>query len=352
MNRAENRAARLLQIEALLLAHPEGLTPAQIARRLSVHRSTVGRCLPDLPGHIYVDDLDDDRWKVDRDAYLVNVRLTLHEAMAIHLASRLLAGWSNRRNPHAGAALRKLGIALERLAPLVGNHLLVSAEVMDDEAQRHDPVYLEVLETLTRAWSQGRVVHLWHRHEDTRRVFDYDFAPYFIEPYAAGQTTHAIGWREPPGALRTFKLERIQRIELTASPYTIPPDFDPHRLLADAWGIWYTEAEPAEVVLRFHPSVAARVKETRWHPSEQAEEQLDGALLWRAQVAELQEMIPWIRGWGSDVEVVAPEALRRELMRETKRLMRLYDLGSSSATAAPNVDADYDDLRAQDLFGG
>jgi predicted DNA-binding transcriptional regulator YafY len=85
---------------------------------------------------------------------------------------------------------------------------------MDSQAQRHDPVYLEVLETMTRAWSDGRVAHLWHRMEDGR-VFDYDFAPYFIEPYAVGQTTHVIGWREPPGALRTFKLERIQRIELT-----------------------------------------------------------------------------------------------------------------------------------------
>ncbi|MDP2952056.1 MAG: folylpolyglutamate synthase/dihydrofolate synthase family protein, partial [Chloroflexota bacterium] len=39
------------------------------------------------------------------------------------------------------------------LAPLVSQHLLASAEVMDDQSRRHDPVYLAVLETLTRAWS-------------------------------------------------------------------------------------------------------------------------------------------------------------------------------------------------------
>ena len=68
---------------------------------------------------------------------------------------------------------------------------------------------LAVLETLTRAWSDGRVARVRHRMEDGR-AFEYDFFPYFIEPYAVGQTTHAIGWREPPGARRTFKLERVE----------------------------------------------------------------------------------------------------------------------------------------------
>ncbi len=206
---------------------------------------------------------------------------------------------------------------------MVSQHLIASAEVMDDQARRHDPVYLEVLETLTRAWSQGRMVHLWHRHE-SGRVYDYDFAPYFIEPYAVGQTTHVIGWRKPPEAVRTFKLERIQRIELTAKPYTIPDDFDPRETLADAWGIWYTEAEPVEVVLRFHPRVAYRVRETRWHRSEQVEEQPDGSLLWRARVAEVQEMLPWIRGWGADVEVVEPRELRERMVGEARRLAESY----------------------------
>jgi CRISPR-associated endonuclease/helicase Cas3 len=236
-----------------------------------------------------------------------------------------MATRTDKQNPHAAAALRKLGLALEKLAPRVAGHLKASADVMDDQARRHDPVYLGVLETLTRAWSDGRVAQVWHRLEDGR-VYDYDFAPYFIEPYAVGQTTHAIGWREPPGALRTFKLERIQRAELADKPYTIPADFDPRALLADAWGIWYTEAEPVEVVLRFHPRVAGRVRETRWHRSERLEEQPDGSLIWRAQVAEPQEMLPWIRGWGADVEVVGPEELREALVSETQRMALLYQV--------------------------
>lgn len=324
MERAANKAERLLQLEQLLLAFPEGLHKAEIARRLGVHRSTIGRDIEDLSRRVPIWE-DENLLGIQRDDYKMDVRLTVHEAMAVHLASRLMATRTDKHNPHAASALRKLGDALRKLAPLISQHLLASAEVMDGQAQRHDPVYLSVLETLTRAWSDQRRVRLWHRMEDGR-VFEYTFAPYFIEPYAVGQTAHVIGWREPPGALRTFKVERIQRAELTDQPYTIPDDFDPRTLLANAWGIWYTEAEPVKVTLKFHPRVAGRVCETRWHQSEQIEEQPDGSLLWRAQVAEPQEMIPWVRGWGGDVEVIEPEELREKMIDESRRMATLYKL--------------------------
>lgn len=323
--RSHSKAERLLQLEQILLAYPEGLHRAEIARKLGVHRATVGRYIDDLSYRLPIWEENNGLVGIDRDAYLTSVRLTIHESMALHLAARLMATRTDKHNPHAASALRKIGQSLKQFAPLISQHLLASAEVMEDDARRHDPVYLEVLETLTRAWSEGRMVHLWHRHENGR-VYEYDFAPYYIEPYAIGQTAHVIGYREPPGKVRTLKLERIQRIELIKPPrrYTIPPDFDPRETLADAWGIWYTEEEPVEVILRFHPRVALRVKETQWHPNETVEEQPDGSLLWRARIAEPREMLPWIRGWGADVEVLAPAELREELIGEARRLARMY----------------------------
>ncbi len=321
MTLAENKASRLLKIEALLLAHPEGLSQAEIARRLGVNRSTILRNLADVP-NVYQED--DNRIRIDRNSYLVNVHLNLDEALALHLATRLLATRQDRQNPHAASALRKLGMSMDKLAPRISAHILQSADLMDDPVfQRQDPVYLAALEHLTLAWAELRMVHVWHRH-DEGTLREYDFAPYFIEPNAVGQATYAIGMRQPPGAVRTFKIERLERVELCREHYEIPPDFDPRAFLRSAWGIWYTEGEPVPVVLQFGAGVARRVKESRWHPSQELQDLPDGGVVWRAKIAEPKEMLPWIRGWGADVEVLEPDGLRQKLAAEACAMAKMY----------------------------
>ncbi len=321
MKKAETKANRLHQIEALLIEHPEGLTQSEIARRLGVHRSTIHRDLPDHGAPIYEDH---GRLFIDRKAYLIDVRFTLHEALSIHLASRLLASILDRQNPHAASALRKLSIALESLAPLVSRHLSRSADQIDEEAQWQDPNYLHVLETLTYAWAEGHKAAIWYRKDETDPVRQFTFSPYYIEPSAVGRSAYVIGLREPPNEMRTFKIERIHRAELLSEPYSIPDGFDPGKLLSNAWGIWFTDEAPVEVVLKFSRRVAQRVGENRWHRTEQVTEQEDGSLLWRALIAEPQEMMPWIRGWGADVEVIEPEGLRDSVKAEVERLNHVY----------------------------
>ncbi len=323
MKPAESKSNRLRQIEALLIEHPEGLTQAEIARRLGVNRSTIHRNIRDLDAPIYEDQ---GRLFIDRKGYLIDVRFTLHEALSVHLAARLLATVLDRQNPHAAAALRKLSIALESRAPHVSQHLARSADQIDEEVQWQDPNYLHILETLTYAWAEGRKAAIWYRKDETDPVRQFSFAPYYIEPSAVGRSTYAFGLREPPNELRTFKIERIYRAELLPETYTIPKDFDAGKLLTNAWGIWYTDEKPVEVVLKFGRRVAQRVGETRWHRTEQVTELEDGCLLWRALIAEPQEMMPWLRGWGADVEVLQPEGLREELAMEARRLAVLYEI--------------------------
>ncbi len=323
MSQAETKALRLLQIEMLLLAHPEGMTQAQIARKLGVHRSTVHRYLPDLTQHSAVYE-DEGRLFINRGAHLINMQLNLHEAMAILLAVRLLTTRMERHNPHAAAAIRKLAERIEPVSSQISGHLRLSADLMDDVLRYQDPRYMEVLETLTLAWAEGRVVDVWHRHTGTGQVYQYAFEPYFLEPYAVGQSIHAVGLRRPPGEIRTFNLARIERVEITRDYYRIPEEFDPAELLAQAWGIWYGEGDSQMVKLAFSPAVAGRVGETQWHPSQKVTQRSDGWLVWTAEIAEPKEMLPWIRGWGADVEVLEPGWVRSFIQEEIEAMQLLY----------------------------
>lgn len=285
----ERKFENLHRLVQILLDHPGGLTKAEIARKLGIHRSTASEYLDSLEGiNAPVYEVTAGRFSIDRDHYEVQLSVDMHESLALHLATRLLTTRTDKHYPHAASALRKLGRALEGLAPLVSEHMRRSAEVLDGDHRRRDGAFLEVLETLTRAWSRGRKAWITHEMEDGQ-TFGYTFAPYFIEPYAIGHTMHVIGLREPPGSVRTLKIERIRTARLLEEAYTIPADFDPRTYLKDAWGIWIGAGEPQTVALRFSPRVAKRVQETQWHHSQTTAVQADGWVVWQAQVVEWAE---------------------------------------------------------------
>ena len=78
--------------------------------------------------------------------------------------------------------------------------------------------------------------------------------------------------------------------------------------------------------LRFRAGTAAerRLRESTWHPTQEITDLPEGGCEWSAQVAEPQEMVPWVRGWGADVEVLEPEELRETIKHEAQRLARVY----------------------------
>jgi CRISPR-associated endonuclease/helicase Cas3 len=320
----ERQAYRILNLVSYLLDCPNGATRNELADYFNVHRSTISRDLAKLPNKSEIYEGPDGRLHVDRSRYLVNTSFTLHEVMALYLATRLLATRMDRRNLHAASALRKLSGAVEKLAPSISHQIDLSSKSLGSKDQWEDPLYIQALETLTQALADGKKVRLWHVNEKSGDVHEYTFSPYFIEPYAIGQSTHVVGAKEPDGKLRTFKIERIEKVELISEHYSLPVDFSPQELLEDAWGIWFTEEEPVEVVLRFGPEVVNRVRESRWHRSQEIRELDNGFLEWRAKVSTWKEMLPWIRGWGAGVEVLAPSDLREEIAADARRLAELY----------------------------
>ena len=313
MDKQSNKAARLEQIEQLLLRHKEGLTLSEIARHVGVNRSTVWRYYQDadLPGTRYIMG-EDKRLRLNPAGLHFNVKLDLDEALALHLAVRLFSTRMDRHNPAAASAIRKISRAIDTMAPAISRAMAQSADRADGDDQLQDANYIGVLKTLTRAWAEGRPVRLWYASDPSSEDHEYDFCPFFVEPYAIGMTTYVIGklaesgeMRTLGGEMRTFKIERIRRVDLLPGAYTIPADFEADAFLGDAWGIWTSEDPPKEVVLRFSARVARRVKETRWHRSQTIEDQPDGSVVWRALIAAPQEMMPWVRSWGDEVEIIA-----------------------------------------------
>src|SRR5207248_4789745 len=131
-------------------------------------------------------------------------------------------------------------------------HITSTSAMLRGQLPRQLGDHQRILEKLTEAWAKSEKVQIWYRPLNAHRAFQHTFAPYFLEPSAIGYSTYAIGLAEPPGKLRTRKLDRIEKVLSTDEPFDVPANFDPNKLLAGAWGIWFDEDDqPTTVTLRF-----------------------------------------------------------------------------------------------------
>ena len=147
----ENKHERMMALKQLLIAHPEGLRRAEMAKKLNVNPSTITRYITELGHDIPIQEQKNGKLFIDPDYQFEKIYFTLHEKMALYLASSLLVTAIDRSNLHIAAALRKLGNSLHKTAPLLGAHILTDAETFDNEKLVKDPQYLSHLEKVTEA---------------------------------------------------------------------------------------------------------------------------------------------------------------------------------------------------------
>lgn len=350
LSKAEFKAEGLDALRLYLLSLPKGIymQQAALARRFNVNRATIGRWIQSLEGTGFPIIWDErKRVAIDRNRYFTNLSLSRHESIVLMLALRLYQQRQDKPDRNAVEMLQKLGVGLRQgIAPVAGEHVLALVHqqrlgLLDERSE-----YQRTLEALGDAWIDSRKTQMRYRPLRARRGFDDVFHPYLLEPSMVTRTTYAIGYSEAAQAIRVRKIERIERMYgLLDEHFSIAAEFDPFRLLAGAWGIWFDQdAEPVQIRLRFTSEQAIRrVSEERWHPSEQKQRDDEGRLIWSAEVDEPLEMLPWIRGWGADCEVLQPAELRNQMLGEVRRQMRVYQI-----TESPGDDLQQ---RFNDIFG-
>lgn len=318
-----DRTARLLRVLSMLHGHGEtGARPADLARRMHMSVRNVYRDLHALEGELGI-PLWSERghWGVEKGAFLPPLRLTLPEAMAVFLSARLVTRYADKYDPNLWSAFQKLE---DGLPDALREHV---ERTLDDLARRPvDDAFNRHVEDLTRAWAERRVVrfrYLPAAYDGGEKEASWrEVRPYLMEPSLETHALYLIGHDETRDAMRTFKVERI--LDLSVLPRTFdgpPPTIgDTLRL---AWDIIADQPE-AMVVLRFAPSVSARVRETTWHATQVVTEAADGSLEWRATVSGTVEVRLWILSWGDDVEVLAPAALRANVAATHARAAARY----------------------------
>jgi predicted DNA-binding transcriptional regulator YafY len=318
-----NRTERLTTIEKMLFQAGSGLRVVEIAAVCNVDRRTIYRdlaLLSEIGVPVYQKD---GRYFLNHDYYVATVRLNVNELTALYLAARGLDYSSAQQNPHVVSAMKKLG---KNLPQPIAEHVRYMLELV--RGNPVDRAFVTLLETLTRAWAEQRKVKLWYRGPHDSQVSVREFALYFIEPTTHGGL-YAVGYDYQTQRVGAIRLQWVKRAQLLTAPYTAPATLDRQRYAADEWGMMRSNVSgrSVTVLLSFAPEVAPQLRERYSH----LHVQVDNRCVVRLQVADWHEIVPWVRSWGSNVEVLEPLALRDEIAVEAQKVAAVYGSVSTAS---------------------
>lgn len=252
--------------------------------------------------------------------------LTAMEAAAVHAAVRLLYHHSPAPNRHYRSALEKLAVMLPE--PARSMALKASEDFgrgMDDRS----------LELAARAWFERKVLAGEYQSASGSRSWRAkEIEVYFIEINRENLSPYIVGYeRSYHQRVLTFKLSRLRNTRLLDQSYAIPAHFSPQKFFSTAWGVWGGE-KTLTVKLRFSPQAAFRIREGGYRHLQTLHEDSQGLVVSvQAPMGKdglPTELIPWIRGWGGEVEVLEPARLREHCLAEAQRVAQLYHSAHNS----------------------
>ncbi|GJM79687.1 hypothetical protein HMSSN139_21830 [Paenibacillus sp. HMSSN-139] len=123
-----------------------------------------------------------------------------------------------------------------------------------------------------------------------------------------------VAWCDLRQDIRHFRLSRMSELIELDEPFELPKHFDLKE---------YTPLDDRHlrVCLRFNPDVADKVKESNYHFIEEMKEHPDGLDV-ILRVRRLDELLPWVLGWGAGVIVLEPESFRTRIREEAQKNFR------------------------------
>lgn len=323
-----------------LCSSPNGATVEELTRDLGVSNKTVRRDLETFqkagfPLREEVEDHGRKRWSIDSAAGPPSLRFAYDEAAALHLARRLL-------EPLAGTVLwqaaqrafRKIRAVLtpgalqylDKFAPIF-HQTLVGAGDYSKKGR--------IIDELMMAIENRRVTHITYQSLRATEPVTYDVYPLGMVNH--NQSLYLIGWAPHREGERTWKVDRIEDVEVTPLLFQRPESFDLRAYLGKSFGIFHGEGD-VRVTVRFSPTVARYVQEGRWHPSQRLTRQPDGSLVADFDLSTTEEIKHWILSFGKEAEVLQPAQLRDEIAAEVREMLNSYSPFATHRTLATPKD--------------
>ena len=314
---------RVAQLELILRSHPEGLRKSDIARRIGVHRSTVGRYIDELKQYSEIYE-DNGLVKIIPRNDEEPLALSVYESLALNMGVEMLIKNSEFRTPHLASGLRKIAMGMQSYAPKVSGNIMSIADQIESEATSSSNRSSEILEVLIDAWVSGRIVRIIHTNGNTDE--ETELAPYFIgfvENEKGRNPVTVTGRLRHTTEIITLDITKIKSVAILNETYTIPDNLKAFRRMESPANPEFV-VDTIPLVLLVKQKSALNSFTTLSHGEIQTERRPDGTRICRFDAENSIELILRIIQCGDAVEVLEPAPFRAKFRAYLENILSIY----------------------------
>jgi proteasome accessory factor B len=314
---------RLMQIISLVQTQ-RGWTTKELARELGTTGRTIFRYINQLRElGIPIENTPNNNGYTIRGTYFMPpVQLTIEEALAMSALCETLAdsGAIPFIRP-ASMAIHKIQSQLplsirQELTQRLQTMQLKTSPTMDEEG------YKDVYDTAQSALLKKKILEC--KYESIGGGSEDEI--FLFHPYALFFGTRAwyiVGYHEGRDAIRTLKLSRFLRMDMTKHSSEVPASFSLEKHFGNSW-IMIPGKKDYKVEIKFEHPFSLTVSDTRWHATQEIEWHNDDSCTFKCTVSGLDEIVWWVLSMGPNCKVLKPKELSERVVTLSKKITERY----------------------------
>ena len=315
------RIGRVVQLLTTLQAG-KNYSAGDLSNIFGKSRRTIFRDLKELEaiGLPFRYDQKAGGYTVDPEFFLPPLDLNLQEALSLLLLVHKAR--NNIQLPFKNSALLA-GLKIENNLPVKIRQYCDTAlkNVSTRPSPQAPASHLDrIFSQLQKALATKHVVQMKYNSLFEGRIIDVELCPCHL--LYNHRAWYVLGLSSMHRGVRTFKLNRIKELNLLDKCFVEQGRFDLYEYLGRAWAM-ISEGRIYNIKLRFLPKVAENVTEVQWHSTQKVTRESDGSAIMELRVDGLNEISWWILGYGDQVQVLAPEALRKRIVEAATNMISI-----------------------------
>lgn len=314
---------RQIYILSLLSENPKGYQAEEIRERLKnwdihVSRRTITRDIDELSLNYGIGEEErNGKTYYFADKYtLKNVDFTIEDLVSLAFAKEMLKEYEHLdMGRHAITFIDKIVTNSAALNKLQFDTLCGYFKQGGKKIGNADLVDSQVEKTIQNAMDCRNKISInyysFTSDEYTRRIV-HPYKMLLIDSYLCVE-----GYCELRKEIRRFRLSRIKGIEVLDTKFERNEEIDVKKKQMEAF-LKLTGGKTEEIELLFTGESIRYIKEYESERARMIEEKEDGLHFYQ-KAAVAPDVVRWVRGFGSEVKVVKPEWLKRQLLDEAKQ---------------------------------